>query len=279
MSDRLIGAFSTVATTVNAALDLNLPELELSSGWAVHTDVWENMPEFRQVFEAAVIDSFADPRLKENYEAVNYPWESVEYGGPRRPAAGTIVGGVYAETIQSLGISIVDEIRFDILSEKLPPGAKMTVKMLCERYDCGASPLREALNQLSSDSLVVRIDRRGFFVSHFRLSNCQREVEGTSRTEVNPAWETAHMLFHMSLLSASGSKILLNNCEKLYELNNLYCVLSGKKPYHKRNIAEDHKQIQHLAPDRNTDKALAALLSHYSVTGTFLFDEEPDDNT
>jgi len=165
LSDRLIGAFSTVGPTVNAALDLNLPELELSSGWAVHTDVRENMPEFRQVFEAAVIDSFADPRLKENYEAVNYPWESVEYGGPRRPAAGTIVGGVYAETIQSLGISIVDEIRFDILSAKLPPGAKMTVKMLCERYDCGASPVREALNKLSSDSLVVRIDKRGFFVS------------------------------------------------------------------------------------------------------------------
>ena len=87
------------------------------------------------------------------------------------------------------------------------------------------------------------------------------------------------MLFHMSLLSASGSKILLNNCEKLYELNNRYRVLSGKKSYHKRNIAEDHKRIQELAPDRNTDKAVAALLSHYSVTGTFLFDEEPDDNT
>ena len=87
------------------------------------------------------------------------------------------------------------------------------------------------------------------------------------------------MLFHMRLLSACGSKILLNNCEKLYELNNRYRVMSGIKSYQKRDIAKKYKRIQELAPDRNTDKAAAALLSHYSVTGTFLFDEEPDDNT
>src|SRR3546814_10997498 len=33
------------------------------------------------------------------------------------------------------------------------------------RCGCGASPILEALKQLASDGWVVRIDRRGFFVS------------------------------------------------------------------------------------------------------------------
>lgn len=73
--------------TVNAALDLDLPELELSSGWAVHTEVWENMPEVRETLESSIRATFDDPRLRENLEAVGYPWESVEYGGPDVTAA------------------------------------------------------------------------------------------------------------------------------------------------------------------------------------------------
>jgi len=68
------------APLINDALGTNIPELELSSGWAVHTEVWENMPEFREVFESAVIRSFEDPKLRESFEAVNYPWDTVEYG-------------------------------------------------------------------------------------------------------------------------------------------------------------------------------------------------------
>lgn len=68
--------------TVNKAFGLDLPELELSSGWAIHTEVWENMPEVRETLQAAIRDCFADPRFKANVEAVRYPWESMEYGGP-----------------------------------------------------------------------------------------------------------------------------------------------------------------------------------------------------
>jgi GntR family transcriptional regulator, carbon starvation induced regulator len=66
---------------------------------------------------------------------------------------------------QSIGISLVEKIRGDILSSRLQSGQKLTVKMMSDMHECGASPVREALNQLVSEGLVVRIDRRGFFVS------------------------------------------------------------------------------------------------------------------
>jgi tripartite-type tricarboxylate transporter receptor subunit TctC len=67
---------------VNDVFGTDIPELELASAWAVHTEVWENMPEFREVFEAAVIDLFGDPRLEAEFQAANYPSEGNEYGGP-----------------------------------------------------------------------------------------------------------------------------------------------------------------------------------------------------
>src|SRR3546814_1739195 len=66
---------------------------------------------------------------------------------------------------QSLGLSAFDAIKTDILYAELPPGEQLRLRVLCDRYGCGASPIREALNQLASDGWVVRIDRRGFFVS------------------------------------------------------------------------------------------------------------------
>lgn len=67
---------------VNDVFDTDIPELELASAWAVHTEVWENMPEFREGFESAVIDLFGDQRLEDEFRAANYPHEGNEYGGP-----------------------------------------------------------------------------------------------------------------------------------------------------------------------------------------------------
>ncbi len=68
------------APLINDVFGTDIPELELSSGWAVHTEIWENMPEFREVFKGAIRRSFDDPKLRESFEAVNYPWETVEFG-------------------------------------------------------------------------------------------------------------------------------------------------------------------------------------------------------
>lgn len=212
---------------------------------------------------------------------------------------------------QSMGISLVEKIRDDILLSRLPPGQKLTVKMLCEMHDCGASPVREALNQLASDGLVVRIDKRGFFVStisreefddilfnrcflesealrrsiqgggpdweervlvaHFRLSGLPRDLDGPEGASVNPAWEGAHKRFHMALLSACGSPILLANCEKLHELNNRYRYVSRRSEGRRRQIEDEHTALRDLALARRADEAVDLLMRHYRSTGQAIF--------
>ena len=211
---------------------------------------------------------------------------------------------------QSQGISVYEKIKTDILFARLAPGEKLRVKMLSEQHSCGASPIREALNQLASDGWVERIDRRGFFVSpvseesfedlyfnrcfletealkrsirfggddweerivlsHYRLSSIRRE-DPSSLNGVDPYWESAHKKFHMSLLSACRSEILLSHCEKLYDLNIRYRCLSGKNAQAERDVPSEHEAIRDATLRRDPEAATEALVGHYRKTGDFLF--------
>src|SRR3546814_16983893 len=66
---------------------------------------------------------------------------------------------------QSLGLSAFDAIKTDILYAELATGEQLRLRVLCDRYGCGASPIRAALHQLPHDGRVVRLGRRCFFVT------------------------------------------------------------------------------------------------------------------
>ncbi len=208
---------------------------------------------------------------------------------------------------QSMGISLVEKIRGDILTARLTPGTKLTVKMLSDLYDCGASPVREALNRLTSEGLVDRIDRRGFFVSgistddfadilfnrcllegealrrsiaqggsdweeavlisHYRLSVLSRQIKDGAGPRPNPAWEVAHKRFHMALLSACGSRLLAESCERLHELNNRYRHFSRTVQGPVRSIETEHRRLCDLVLARRAEEAVQALTDHYQRTG------------
>ena len=58
-----------------------------------------------------------------------------------------------------------DLIRRDIVSGALPPGQPLRLEALRARYGAGFSPLREALNRLQAERLVVQAPLRGFSVA------------------------------------------------------------------------------------------------------------------
>lgn len=235
-----------------------------------------------------------------------------------RPAFGAQTASLPGKTLmsdklQSLGISVYHEIRQDILMARLPPSQKLGLKFLSERYNCGASPIREALNQLTVEGWVVRIDKRGFFVAdaspadfadilhnrcfmegealrrsialggatweeevlltHFRMSNLDRREGDPSSADV-AAWETAHRNFHRALISACGSRLMLENCARLYDLNIRYRVLARRKSHTSRKVSEEHDEIKTLALGRDANGAVEALVRHYLATGDFLFPKD-----
>lgn len=56
------------------------------------------------------------------------------------------------------------QLRRDIIKGLLKPGEKLQIQGMARRYTTGVNPVREALNRLSSENVVERRDRRGFFV-------------------------------------------------------------------------------------------------------------------
>jgi DNA-binding GntR family transcriptional regulator len=66
---------------------------------------------------------------------------------------------------QTQASSVYDRLRRDLLTGRLAPGQRLTARSLMARYEAGQTPLREALNRLSSEGLVVFQDQRGFTVA------------------------------------------------------------------------------------------------------------------
>jgi GntR family carbon starvation induced transcriptional regulator len=217
-----------------------------------------------------------------------------------------------ANGVQSISLSLVARIRTDILRSHLLPERKLTLKMLTAMYDCGATPLREALSQLASEGIVVRIDKRGFFVapisredfedilfnrcfleaeairrsiwlggadweervvlSHYRLESVPSVIQTPGGSIDNPAWEAAHKRFHMDLLSACASPILLAQCDRLHELNNRYRHISRRaSSLGDRDVLTEHAELRTLALSRQADEAAETLVSHYRRTGRAIF--------
>ena len=56
-------------------------------------------------------------------------------------------------------------LRRDILLAPSAPPPKLNIDALCRRYDATSTPVREALNQLTSEGFVRRREQRGFFVA------------------------------------------------------------------------------------------------------------------
>lgn len=160
---------------------------------------------------------------------------------------------------------LVSQLRSDIVEGVLPPGFKLVIKDLCERYGVSLIPMREALSRLTSSSFVTAEDQRGFRVAaasagdlvdiaHVRiliecealkLALAQGDVtweagllaahHHLSRLTMNDAalhghlsekWDAAHMAFHDALLSACNSPVLLEIASNLRQRSARYRHIS-----------------------------------------------------
>jgi DNA-binding GntR family transcriptional regulator len=218
------------------------------------------------------------------------------------PATSTLAGAAPISITQR----VYDELRQRIIRGDIPPGERLKVDALKALLQAGASPIREALSLLTSDQLVERLDHRGFraapaSTTHFReilMLRCrlddialrnsiskgdtqweERLVLAHHRLSQAPRqeseiWEQLHKAFHIALLQACDSPILLKFCDQLYNLNVRYHFLAGKSiRYEKRDVAQEHAEILSATLQRNADLACQKLISHYQQTGDFLADQ------
>ena len=205
----------------------------------------------------------------------------------------------------TLATAVYDQLRVDILAGRLCPDSKLGIEFLCGRYDTGQIPIREALNRLSSDGLVDRLDQKGFRVApistqdleeltktrcwlegmalaesierrtkawdesvvlaHYRMTRTPRSLSKTSYRE-NPDWEPLHRAFHLALLSNCGSRWMLDFCAQLADHSYRYRQISIQRVYPVSESRDTHAPIMKAALEGDAAKAVALLQSHLRFT-------------
>ena len=215
---------------------------------------------------------------------------------------------------QTQASGVYDRLRRDLLAGRLAPGQRLTARFLMARYEAGQTPLREALNRLSSDGLVVSQDQRGFTVAAVSAAElteltetrcwveeialrrsmaattpaweemlvvlCHRLVRTTRSASVdgyaeNLDWEAVHRSFHRAMLSNCGSRPLRVFCDQLADQLYRYRQLSVRKIYPRRNIDEEHQAILAAIIRDDADAAVAALQAHYRATAEVILADLP----
>ncbi|MGI9270516.1 MAG: GntR family transcriptional regulator [Woeseiaceae bacterium] len=211
--------------------------------------------------------------------------------------------------ISTQASSVYDRLQADILTGKLAPGLKLRLKDLIEQYDTGNSPLREALNRLSANGMVVREENRGFRVpsasnkklaeitrtrcwleeialresiangdadweerivlAYHWLARAARSTEEAAKY-TSPEWEEHHREFHLALISACDSDILIGFCSELHQRSFRYRNLAEVVEYRDRHELEEHRELQDAVLSRDADKAVELLRKHYTVTSEIL---------
>jgi len=216
-----------------------------------------------------------------------------------------------AAPISTQASSVYDRLQDDILSGRLEPGRKLRLKDLIEHYATGNSPLREALNRLSANGMVLREENRGFRVPPARTSElmeltrtrCWLEeialrqsikngdeaweerivlafhwlsrAAKSKKAEVqhtSAEWEEHHREFHLALISACNSSILIDFCTQLHKRTFRYRNLAEVVAYRDRHELEEHRELQQAALNRDADLAVALLTKHYTITSEIVID-------
>ena len=200
-------------------------------------------------------------------------------------------------------------IRHAIRSGAFKPGDRLRFADLQALCGMSVTPVREALARLTAEGFTVLDDHRGYSVASLSLEElrditaarqlCEGEALRLSVTKgdadwearviaahhlmaripqaredipsaMREDWEARHAAFHAALISACGSPILLEICEKLFSRADRYRRMSVSLSGDTRDVAGEHRQLMERALARDAEGAAEALRTHYGRTAAAL---------
>ncbi|WP_332718780.1 GntR family transcriptional regulator [Pelagibacterium mangrovi] len=213
--------------------------------------------------------------------------------------AGRALGDSMDEITDTVGEQAFRRIRGDIISGELKPGQKLKLERLKSQYGVSVSTLREILNRLTTEDLVLAEGQRGFEVSpasvdnlrevgdlrlvlenhalalsfaagdldweaevvaaHHKLSSIEKALLGGDEDRT-AQWIKYDFAFHHAMISACGSKSLLAIHQSIFDRFMRYHMLA--QSFRGGGVSQDHRELFELALARDVQGAQAKLASH-----------------
>jgi DNA-binding GntR family transcriptional regulator len=199
----------------------------------------------------------------------------------------------------TIGERTYRRIRADIVFGRLAPKERLTLDRMRDVYSASVSTLREVLNRLSSEGLIIAEGSRGFEVTpispedlrevaamrclleshalresfaagdmdwegavvaaHHKLAAMERRMAAGERS-VAETWKRYDREFHHALISACGSKVLLETHAAIFDRYLRYQMIAA---VYRGGIAEgEHRQLLDCALRRDWKTAQSTLTKH-----------------
>lgn len=209
--------------------------------------------------------------------------------------------------------AVHERLRADLMAGRYGSGEALRLEPLMARYGCGISPLREALNRLAAERLVVAVGQRGFqaapvsLVEMWDIVRLRQKLEGEAltgaieagdarweseilaafhrlakapppgRDRADPdSWERGHRDFHAALIAACPSAWLLHFVGILYGHTERYRRIRFERTMPKklvRDVEAEHRALMDAVLARDKRRALRLLTEHLEKTGAFIASE------
>lgn len=189
-------------------------------------------------------------------------------------------------------------LRARIIDLELPPGARLRTERLSEELDVSPTPVREALNRLAAEGLIVQEPYRGFRVADLldpaelvQLLRAREVIESaaveqtamfrdasvvtrlavlTERMELLAsadeldikAFNAADAEFHRLTVSASGNRFLVEALDSLHVHVQIARHYQGKSVVAARLSNEDHRHLLESIGQGDSEAACAHVRTH-----------------
>ncbi len=212
-----------------------------------------------------------------------------------------------AATLSERAATLVEH---DILAGLLAPGSRLGIVDLVQRYEIGATPLREGLSRLMSRGLIVGTGQRGFRVADvsredlldITLMRTAVEIEAVrlAITQGDDVWEAGilsalhqmrrhiertgnqfregaedfdrlHKGFHTALLAGCGSTRMLNAHSDLYDQAYRYRRVMMRAIDSGKRFIREHQLLADCVLSRDIPGAQAKLVAHLRSTINYVY--------
>jgi len=210
----------------------------------------------------------------------------------------------------SVGEKVYRRIRTDIIFGKLSPSEKLKLDRLREDYGASVGTLRELLNRLATEGLVVAEGQRGFEVApvsaenlreiaalrllleshaltqsfqsgdmdwegrvvsaYHKLSAIEKKLVAAERADPE-TWKRYDWEFHHALISACGSNALLETHAPVYDKYLRYQMIAGI--FRGEIAAHEHKTLLDCALNRDAKTARDVLVVHIEACVDFTLEK------
>jgi DNA-binding GntR family transcriptional regulator len=198
----------------------------------------------------------------------------------------------------AVGDDTYRRLRTDVVFGRLRPGQKLRLEGLKETYGVSVSTLREILNRLTAEGLVIAEGRRGFEVAPVSVEDLKELAElrllleshamQTSFANADVEWEgrvvsAHHKLasterlmeqglgeleqwkrydseFHQALISNCGSRVLMETYGLVFDKYFRYQMVAFT--YRGAEPAQQHRKLLECALKRDAETARAVLTRH-----------------